>query len=136
MPDCHFVGYLEEMTTEFQTFEDFWPFYLGEHSDPLNRAFHYVGTSMAIGCVSTAVVTLNPLWLVPAPIVGYAPAWIGHFIIEKNRPATFKHPLWSLRGDFRMLRKFVTGQIDAELAKHVKPKTTPRAEVERARAEA
>jgi hypothetical protein len=99
---------------QFHSFEEFWPFYLGEHKDPVNRALHYVGTSMAIGTVATAV---NPAWLLLTPVVGYAPAWIGHFVIEGNKPATFKHPLWSLRGDLRMLSYALRGKIADELAR-------------------
>ena len=80
-----------------------------------NWALHYVGTSLAIGTVATAVVTVNPTWLLLTPVVGYAPAWFGHFVIEGNRPATFKHPLWSLRGDLRMLSYAVRGKIAGEL---------------------
>ncbi len=100
---------------EFESFEDFWPFYVREHSDPLNRALHYVGTTMVIGTVATAAITLNPAWLLAAPIVGYGPAWIGHFLIEKNKPATFKHPLWSLRGDFKMYFLALRGKMGAEV---------------------
>jgi hypothetical protein len=100
---------------KFQSFDEFWPFYLGEHKDPVNRGLHYVGTSLAIGTVTAAVVTVNPAWLLLTPVVGYAPAWIGHFVIEGNRPATFKHPLWSLRGDLRMLSLFLSGRITDEL---------------------
>ncbi len=99
----------------YQTFEEFWPYYVGEHKDPLNRALHYVGTSMAIGTVATAALTLNPTWLLLTPVVGYGPAWIGHFVIAKNRPATFKYPLWSLRGDFRMLRLALEGRMAEEV---------------------
>ncbi len=102
----------------FETFEEFWPFYLGEHKDPRSRALHYAGTSLAIGTVATAALTLNPAWLLLTPVVGYTPAWIGHFIIEKNRPATFKYPVWSLRGDFRMLSLALAGKIAEELERH------------------
>jgi hypothetical protein len=105
----------------YQTFEEFWPYYVGEHKDPLNRALHYVGTSLAIGTVATAVVTANPSWLLLTPIVGYGPAWIGHYLIEQNRPATFKHPLWSLRGDFRMLRYALAGRMAAEVDRFYPP---------------
>jgi hypothetical protein len=98
-----------------ESFEEFWPFYVGEHRDPLCRALHYVGTSLAIGTVATAVLTANPSWLLLTPVVGYAPAWFGHFLIEGNVPATFKHPLWSLRGDFRMLRLALEGRMAAEV---------------------
>lgn len=99
----------------FTSFEEFWPFYVGEHKLPLNRALHYAGTTMAVGTVGAAVVTLNPLWLLATPVVGYGPAWVGHFILEKNRPATFKHPLWSLRGDFRMLKYALQGKMAKEV---------------------
>jgi len=99
----------------YQSFEEFWPYYVGEHRDPLNRALHYVGTSLAIGTVATAAITANPRWLLLTPIVGYGPAWIGHFLIEQNRPATFKYPLWSLRGDLRMLRYALAGKMAAEV---------------------
>ncbi|MEO8799252.1 MAG: DUF962 domain-containing protein, partial [Polyangiaceae bacterium] len=82
---------------------------------PLNRAFHYVGTSMAIGTVGAAVLTANPLWLLATPVVGYGPAWFGHFILEKNRPATFKAPLYSLRGDLRMLKYALQGKMAKEV---------------------
>ena len=101
---------------EFANFEEFFPFYLGEHTDPLNRALHYVGSVSAVTTLALSVATLNPFLLPVVPIVGYAPAWIGHFIIEKNKPASFKHPLWSLRGDFRMLRLAATGKIKGQLA--------------------
>ena len=97
------------------TFEQFWPYYLGEHRNPTCRALHYFGTSMAIGTVAAAALTLNPMWLVATPFVGYGPAWIAHFFIEKNRPATFKYPLWSLRADFKMLGLAVRGRIDDEM---------------------
>lgn len=98
-----------------QSFEEFWPFYVGEHKSPTSRALHYVGTSLAIGTVAAAAVTLNPTWLLLTPVVGYAPAWIGHFVIEGNRPATFKYPLWSLRGDFRMLSYALAGKMADEV---------------------
>lgn len=100
---------------EFASFEEFWPFYVGEHKLPINRALHYAGTTMACGTVGAAVVTLNPLWLLATPIVGYGPAWVGHFILEGNRPATFKHPFYSLRGDFRMLKYALQGKMAKEV---------------------
>src|SRR5580698_7554116 len=108
-----YVGIMTEQRME--SFEEFWPFYVGEHRGPLCRALHYVGTSLAIGTVATAVLTANPAWLLLTPVVGYAPAWFGHFIIEGNVPATFKHPLWSLRGDLRMLRMALEGRMAAEV---------------------
>lgn len=100
------------------TFEEFWPYYLGEHRSPLCRGLHYVGTSMALGSVAAAVLTMNPFWLVAAPIAGYGPAWFAHFVVEKNRPATFTYPRWSLLADFKMFGLAVRGKMGAEMRKH------------------
>jgi hypothetical protein len=94
-----------------QTYAEFWPFYLREHSDPTNRWFHFAGTTAVLLLGATALATANP-WLVPLiPVAGYGPAWIGHFFIEKNRPASFKYPLWSLISDFRMYAWMWRGRI-------------------------
>jgi hypothetical protein len=85
-----------------QSFEEFWPQYVHAHRDPRNRALHYLGTTAVLGTFAASALTLNPAILLALPVVGYGPAWIGHFVFEKNRPATFDHPLWSLRGDFKM----------------------------------
>ena len=98
-----------------QSFEEFWPFYVHEHRDPTNRALHYVGTTLVIGSVVTAAVTLNPTWLLAAPVAGYGFAWVGHFFIEKNKPASFKYPLWSLHGDFKMYGMALRGKMRAEV---------------------
>ena len=98
-----------------QSFEEFWPFYMGEHRNPLCRAFHYVGTASGATIALTGLATFQP-WLIPVGLVaGYGPAWIGHFVIEKNKPASFKYPLWSFMGDWKMLAYFVTGRMGAEL---------------------
>jgi hypothetical protein len=101
-------------TPPFQSFEDFWPFYLGEHRHPVSRALHYCGTTAGTLTVLLALVGKHPLLVPLALLVGYGSAWIGHFVFEKNRPASFKHPLWSLRADYRMLRLFLTGRLDQE----------------------
>lgn len=105
------------MSERFQTFDEFWPYYLGEHADPLCRALHYTGTGMVIGATAVGLLTANPFILAAVPVLGYGPAWIGHFFIEKNRPATFTYPLWSLLADFKMFYLAVTGRIGDELAK-------------------
>lgn len=98
-----------------QSFAEFWPHYVGAHRTPLNRALHYAGTSCALGCVVAGVVTVNPLWFLAAPVVGYGPAWIGHFLIEGNRPATFGYARYSLMADFKMLSMAVRGKMDDEV---------------------
>jgi hypothetical protein len=101
----------------FQSFEEFWPFYVREHSNKWNRRLHFVGTTCALGLAGAALVTKKRWLLALAPVAGYGAAWVGHFFIEKNRPATFKYPLWSLRGDFKMWAKMVTFKMDAEVEK-------------------
>ena len=93
------------------TFRRFYVFYLGEHRNRMCRRLHFVGTSLVIGCVLAAVVTRDAWWLVGAPLCGYGFAWIGHFFFEKNRPATFQHPLYSLLGDFVMYRDMILGRV-------------------------
>ncbi len=100
---------------EFKSFEEFWPYYLGEHKDPINRALHFAGTTTAL-LTAAASLFFGPQLLPLALVAGYGPAWVGHFFFEKNKPATFKHPLWSLRGDFKMYAMTLTGQLKAELA--------------------
>jgi|CZKU01.1.fsa_nt_gi hypothetical protein len=98
-----------------ESFNDFWPHYVHAHRDPRNRALHYIGTTAVLGTVGLAAVTINPAWLLAAPVVGYGPAWIGHFLFEKNKPATFEHPLWSLRGDLKMYALALRRQMGAEI---------------------
>jgi len=100
---------------EHQSFEEFWPFYVREHADKTNRTIHFVGTSLAMASVATALLTRRRALLLAAPVLGYGFAWFGHFVIEKNRPATFAHPAWSLRGDMVMWWKMLTGTMDAEV---------------------
>jgi hypothetical protein len=100
---------------QFQTFEDFWPHYVREHAQPLTRRLHFVGTVSALGCVAGALLTRRFRYLPLALVAGYGPAWIAHFFVEGNRPATWQHPLWSLRGDFRMFALMCIGQMDAEV---------------------
>jgi hypothetical protein len=86
----------------YATFRDFYPFYLGEHSNRICRRLHFVGSLLVIFAVIVAIATGKPRWLLLAPVAGYGCAWIGHFFFEKNRPATFQHPLYSLAGDWVM----------------------------------
>ena len=94
----------------YRSFADFYPFYLTEHVNPVSRRLHVVGTGLVILVLLAAVLTLNPWLLLAAPLVGYGFAWVGHFLFEKNRPATFQYPLWSLMGDFRLFFETVSGK--------------------------
>ncbi|NQE61047.1 Mpo1-like protein [Caulobacter sp. RHG1] len=93
----------------YRTFAAFYPFYLTEHVNPVSRRLHVIGTSLVIVCLLLGVVR-DWRFFVAAPLVGYGFAWIGHFVFEKNRPATFKYPLYSLMGDFRLWFEVVTGK--------------------------
>ena len=111
------MGAKLKMSKRFQTFEEFWPYYMSQHQDPWCRALHYAGTGLALGCTAAGIVTACPLFLLAVPIVGYAPAWVGHFFLENNRPATFHYPLYSLRGDFRMAYRALRGTLRADIDK-------------------
>ena len=106
-------------------FEEFWPYYVSEHLGETTRRLHFVGTVLVLICLAAAV--LVSLWFIPAAFVaGYGFAWVGHFFFEKNRPATFTYPLWSLRGDFRMFRLTLLGRMEGELerARSLYPRAT------------
>lgn len=97
------------------TYKAFWLTYVGEHRHPLNRRLHFVGTGLAIACLVAASVLGSPWPVLAAPVCGYAFAWGGHFFVEKNRPATFAHPLWSLLADFQMFGLMCLGRMDREV---------------------
>lgn len=98
-----------------RTFEEFWPYYVGEHRHPTSRALHFTGSSIAV-VLLVALILTQRWWLFPVGLVqGYAFAWIGHFAFEKNRPATFKYPRWSFMGDWKMWSLMLTGRMGAEL---------------------
>ncbi len=99
------------MSRKYSTFREFYPFYLSEHANVSCRRLHFVGSTLVLGCIVAAVVTGNLWWLAGAVLAGYGFAWIGHFAFEKNRPATFKHPVYSLMGDWVMYKDMLTGRI-------------------------
>lgn len=95
----------------FASFAAFYPFYLSEHANRVSRRLHFTGTSLVLGCLLAAVVTRDAWWLLGAPPCGYGFAWVGHFFFERNRPATFTHPVYSFIGDWVMYRDILIGRI-------------------------
>jgi len=102
------------MSDRYQSFAEFWPFYVGEHRMPRCRGVHYLGSFAAPVTLFWVVVTGSWLFLPLVLIAGYGPAWVGHFLIEKNRPATFQYPLWSLMADYKMLGLALRGKMADE----------------------
>jgi hypothetical protein len=109
----------------YRSFNEFWPHYVREHSQAASRSLHFVGSTLAIVIVIVGAI-YNPWLLLAAPIVGYGFAWIGHFAIEKNQPATFKYPLWSLIADWKMWALMLAGRMSAEVDKAREPADVPR----------
>ncbi|XP_044982088.1 uncharacterized protein LOC123449069 [Hordeum vulgare subsp. vulgare] len=102
---------------EFGSMEEFWGFYLGQHSKAATRRWHFAGTLASLVCALLAAATGRAALLAACPVLGYGMAWYSHFFVEGNRPATFGHPVWSLLCDYRMFALILTGRIDAELAR-------------------
>ena len=99
------------------TYRKFWPFYVTQHSRPATRRLHFVGTSGALALIALAAALPQPWLLLAAPFSGYLFAWIGHFFVEKNRPATFTYPIFSLIGDFHMYGLMQLGRMDRHAAR-------------------
>ncbi|KZY28143.1 MULTISPECIES: DUF962 domain-containing protein [unclassified Oleiphilus] len=95
----------------YQSFKEFYPYYLSEHSNATCRRLHFLGTALVILLLVTLISTQNWSLLIALPLVGYGFAWVGHFFFEKNRPATFTYPLWSLMGDFVMFKDMLLGKV-------------------------
>lgn len=97
--------------TRFASFREFYPYYLSEHRNATCRKLHFAGTSLVLGLLLAVFTTGNPWLLALVPIAGYGFAWVGHFVFEKNRPATFTYPAWSFAGDWVMYWQLLTGKI-------------------------
>lgn len=95
----------------YASFREFYPFYLGEHSDVNCRRMHFAGSTLVLAVIAFAVITGQLAWLWLVPVAGYGFAWVGHFVFEKNRPATFRHPLYSLMGDWVMYWDVLRGRV-------------------------
>ncbi|HSP15430.1 MAG TPA: DUF962 domain-containing protein [Thermoanaerobaculia bacterium] len=105
-------------TKNLRSFEEFWPYYVRAHSKPRTRLLHAAGSVLAVVLFGAAF-AVNLWLLVAVPVVGYAFAWYGHFFVERNKPATFGHPFYSLFADYRMLFLMMAGRMDDEITKHV-----------------
>jgi hypothetical protein len=99
------------MSQRYQSFREFYPFYLSEHANQTCRRLHFVGTMLVIAFLATAILSRNAWWLLGALVAGYGFAWIGHFFFEHNRPATFTYPVYSFIGDWVMFKDLLTGKI-------------------------
>lgn len=93
------------------TYAEFWPFYLREHSKPATKTFHVVGTLLGVASAGFFVASGRTACLPVSLVIAYGLAWYSHFFIQKNRPATFKYPLWSLVSDFRMIYWYFRGRF-------------------------
>jgi hypothetical protein len=102
---------MSEQRQRFRTFAEFYPYYLREHSNPVCRALHYTGTSLALLIWVCALWSGQYLLLLAGLVTGYAFAWVGHFFFEHNRPATFQYPIYSFMGDWVMLKDFLSGRF-------------------------
>ena len=97
--------------SRFASFADFYPFYLGEHSNRTCRRLHFIGSSLALACLAAALLSGNWAFILLGLLCGYGFAWVGHFGFEKNKPASFKRPLYSFMGDWAMYKDIWTGKI-------------------------
>lgn len=95
----------------FSSFSEFYPYYLSEHANVTCRRLHFVGSWLVLAVVATAIAERNGWLLLLMPVVGYGFAWAGHLFFEKNRPATFSYPLYSLAGDWVMFWHILTGRV-------------------------
>lgn len=102
---------MNQAVEKFASFEDFYPYYLSEHRNSVCRRLHFLGTTLVLLLLVVAPLADRLVWLWALPVLGYGPAWAGHFFFERNRPATFKYPFYSLLGDFVMYGQMLVGRI-------------------------
>lgn len=103
---------MSEQSAGYNSFQEFYPFYLAEHSDRTCRRLHFIGSVLVLTMLAYIILTASWLLLITLPIIGYGFAWVGHFVFEKNKPATFKYPLYSFMGDWVMFKDILTGKIE------------------------
>ena len=99
------------MNKKYQTFSEFYPFYLSQHQNAVCRRLHFIGSLAIVVLLACVVLTANMQLLIAVPFLGYGFAWLGQFVFEKNKPATFTYPLYSLWGDWVMFKDMLTGKI-------------------------
>jgi len=108
-----------------RSYAEFWPFYLREHARPATRTWHFLGSTLVLLCLILFATGRSWIWLVVIPVAGYGPAWIAHFLVEHNKPGTFRYPFWSLISDARMYGLWLTGRLSSELSKAGVPESRP-----------
>ena len=101
----------------FRNFEEFYPYFLSEHRNPVCRIFHYAGTALGLLVLGWAILSGGLLWILAVPVVKVGMDLLGHIFFERNKPASSNFPLWSIRGDFTMLKDFLSGQLAAKLSR-------------------
>jgi hypothetical protein len=106
---------MSQTVNNFRNYDEFFDFYLAQHSEPANRWLHAIGTTLGLLVGIGAIVLGHPWYALLWPVIGYGFAWTGHFLIEHNKPATFGHPLWSFISDFRMLALMISGRLGSRL---------------------
>jgi hypothetical protein len=102
------------------SFEEFWPFYVREHANPLNRQLHFVGSSLGLVCLAALFYTGNLRFFPLGLLIGYGFAWVGHFFVEKNKPASFNYPLWSFRADWKMWALILSRRMNSEVERAIR----------------
>jgi len=105
------------MEQRIASYKEFYKFYLSEHANKTCRVLHVIGTTFVFVMLFTAIYTLDYRYFLMIPVVGYFFAWVGHFVFEKNKPATFKYPLWSLKSDFKMYFDILSGRLSTDTSK-------------------
>ena len=100
------------MNKTYASFREFYPFYLSEHRNRTCRRLHFLGSALGLACLAAAIATANAWFILLGLVLGYALAWTGHFFFEKNRPATFRYPLYSFAGDWAMFRDILMRRIE------------------------
>src|SRR5262245_5046478 len=124
-PGKHSKKAMMNKEDRINTFEEFWPYYVREHSTAGCRLLHFIGSTLGVICLVSTFITGN-LWLIPLGLaLGYGFAWTGHFFVEHNKPATFQYPLWSFRADWRMWRIMLLGRMCEEIGRIERARPEP-----------